>query len=151
MLKKILPSAFIVAGLASAAFFVGCTSVTLDSHDNLGAYNSGELQGLYNTHAPVATKATREVIKQLGLEELSATEEKFSAHVVARSDGIDKVEIWISEVNSLQTLMRIRWGAGGDFKKSKQLYDAVEAAFTGTTPAAGATAPAPVAVSEVVH
>ena len=128
--KKLLSAALFTGILA---FFAGCKSIPLDSgNGNIGAYNYGEFQGLYNSTAHTVTNATREAIKQLGLLEVAMTENKFDTTLIVRDSKDLKVQIWVQEVNSRQTLIRIRWGAGGDLPKSRQLYEMVDTAVSGT-------------------
>ena len=122
-LKHILITTLIAAGLAFAA---GCQNVQLNGTNNIGAFNYGELQGLYNTTAPAVTQAARDAAKQLGLIEVAFTENKFESTIVARDAADMKVQIKVSEANHLQTKISIRWGSGGDRDQSVRFYNTVD-------------------------
>ncbi len=126
--KHILATVLLAAGLAFAA---GCQNIPLDGTNNVGAYNYGEFEGLYNTTAPVVTQAVREAVKQAGLAEVAFNETKFSSTFVVRDANDLKVQIKVSEANSLQTKIGIRWGSGGDRDRSIQLYSAIEKILAG--------------------
>lgn len=128
-LKNILATAIVAIGMALLS---GCQSIPLDgTGKNIGVYNYGEFQGLYNTTAPTVAKATRDAVKQLGLIEVAANDDKFDSVIIARDAEDLKVQIKVEEANSLQTRISIRWGSGGDRNKSIQLYQAVESILTG--------------------
>ena len=127
--KHFLVTALVAAGLAFAA---GCQHVQLDNAGkNIGAFNFGEFSGLFNTTAPVVTKATHDAIKQLGLVEVAVTPEKFGTTIVCRDENDLVVTIRVEEINSLQTELRVRWGKGGDLERSRQLYGLVDQAVSG--------------------
>lgn len=121
--KHILATVLLTAALGFAA---GCQTVMLDGANNVGAYNYGEFEGLYNTTAPAVTQAVREAVKQAGLSEVAFNETKFNSTFVVRDPNDLKVQIKVSEANSLQTKIAIRWGSGGDRDRSIQLYSAIE-------------------------
>lgn len=124
MLKKIIATILIAAGLA---FTAGCQNVALDGANNVGAFNYGEFQGLYNdVKAPAVADAAREAARQLGLVEVAFTKDKFGSTLIARDANDLKVQIKIAEANSRQTQLNVRWGPGGDRDKSVQLYNAIE-------------------------
>ena len=127
--KHLLITALAAAGLTFAA---GCKHIPLDATgQNVGAFNYGEFIGLLNTTSPVVVKATHDAVKQLGLTEVAATNQKFSGDIVARDENDMEVTIRIRETNSRQTALRIRWGKGGDLDRSRQLYDLVNNAVSG--------------------
>ncbi|MDR1009865.1 MAG: DUF3568 domain-containing protein [Opitutaceae bacterium] len=124
MLKKIIAILLTAAGLA---FIAGCQNVALDGANNVGAYNYGEFQGLYNTTAAPVTEAAREAAKQLGLLEVAFTpNSKFESTLIVRDANDLKVQIKVAEANHLQTRISIRWGSGGDRDRSIQFYSTVE-------------------------
>jgi hypothetical protein len=120
-------SALLPVALVVCAAFGGCRSIPLDTTGQMVAvYQFGEFRMLVNTTAPVAAQAVQKAVKQLDLYQTSAVVNKFNAEVVARARNDQRVTIKIEEVNSLQTMVRIRWGEGGDMAKSRKLYDAIE-------------------------
>ena len=125
---------FLIAALAAAGlvFAAGCQHVQLDTTGkNIGTFNFGEFSGLFNTTAPVVTKATHDAIKQLGLVEVAVTNQKFSGTIVAHDENDLEVTLRIEETNSRQTALRIRWGRGGDLERSRQLYGLVDQIVSG--------------------
>ena len=123
MLKQIIAIILIAAGLA---FTAGCYSIALNGVNNVGAFNHGELQGLYNKKGPDVTQAAREAVKQMGLIEVAFTDNQFGSTLIVRDAADLKVQIKIAEANSLQTQINIRWGTGGDRDRSIQFYNLVE-------------------------
>jgi hypothetical protein len=118
-----------VLGAASGALFTsGCSSVELNPEGSMVAvYRFGEFRMLLNTTAPVAAQAAQRALGQFDLYQTGATSNTYDAKITARSRNDEQVVIEISEVNSRQSLLRIRWGAGGDLTRSRRLYDAIEA------------------------
>ena len=51
----------------------------------------------------------------------------FDAELLARVQGDQKVKIKIEEINRQQTLIRIRWGEGGNLNRSRRLYELIDA------------------------
>ncbi|MDF9828149.1 hypothetical protein M2103_001113 [Ereboglobus sp. PH5-5] len=123
MLKHTIATLLIAACLA---FVAGCQNIPLGGENNVGAFNFGEFEGLYNTTAPTVTQTAREAAQQLGLTEVALTEGKFESTIIARDANDLKVQIKVSEANSLQTKIRIRWGTGGDRDQSIKFYNTVE-------------------------
>jgi hypothetical protein len=82
---------------------------------------------LVNTTAPVAAAAVEKAVAQLDLFKTYAVVNKYEAQVLARARNDQKIRINVEEANSRQTLIRIRWGEGGDITKSKKLFDAIDA------------------------
>ena len=123
-LKHFISTTLIAAALAFAA---GCENIALDSANNIGAFNHGEFQGLYNdVKAPVVSEAAREAAKQLGLVEVAFTENKYDSLLIARDQDDLRVDIKVAEANHRQTRISIRWGKGGDRNRSIQFYYTVE-------------------------
>jgi Protein of unknown function (DUF3568) len=114
--------------LGLSSLFTGCSSVKLDpTGDMVAVYQFGEFRMLLNTTAPIATTAAQKALPQFDLFQTSHTVTTYSSVLNARNRSDQKIVIDISEVNSRQTLVRIRWGAGGDLVKSRRLYEAIEA------------------------
>lgn len=82
---------------------------------------------LLNTTAPKAARATHQAFQQLDLYQTEATVNRFDARFTARARNDQRILVIIQEVNSAQTLVRIRWGEGGDMNRSRQLFDTIEA------------------------
>ena len=119
-----LPSLLLLA----LGFFAGCKTIPYDTAgQNYAVFQFGEFKGLVNTKAPAATQAVQKAVQQLDLFQTYVVVNKFEGQVLARTRNDQKVRINIEEANSLQTMIRIRWGEGGDQAKSKKLYDAIEA------------------------
>jgi hypothetical protein len=113
--------------LVAAAALAGCRSVQLDSAgETVAVYQLGEFKMLLNTTAPKAAAAAQKAIQQMDLYQTQAAVNRFDARLVARARNDQRVNIIIQEVNSVQTLVRIRWGEGGNLPLSRQLFEAIE-------------------------
>jgi hypothetical protein len=105
----------------------GCSTVKLDSTGETAAvYQFNEFRMLLNSTAPAAFAATQQAIRDYDLFETKSKLNTYDGELYARSRKDDKVFISIAEVNSKQTLLRIRWSTTGDKKQSKALYDLIE-------------------------
>jgi hypothetical protein len=114
--------------LIAVAIFGGCSTVPYDqSGQSFAVYQFGEFRMLLNTTAPVTFQAAQKALPQLDLFKTYEVVNKFEAQILARARNDQKVRINIEEANSRQTLVRIRWGEGGDQSKSRKLFDAIEA------------------------
>lgn len=124
---------FLFACLAlGLAAFTGCRSVKLDSRgDMVAVYKFREFQMVLNTTAPSAARATEAALPQLDLFKVKGVVRTYDAEFEARARNDQKVHIRISEVNSRQTMLVIRWGESGDLKKSRALYEAIERGLGG--------------------
>ncbi|HTJ79947.1 MAG TPA: DUF3568 family protein [Rariglobus sp.] len=113
--------------LSSVCFFSGCSTVNLDdSGDTQAVYEFGQFEMLVNSTAPLTFSATQKALKDLDLYQTKADLYTFEAQVNARSRDDKKVYISIKEVNSRQTMIKIRWGAVGSKGNSRALYEAIE-------------------------
>lgn len=122
-ITRLLAPASLLASLA----FTGCSTVKLDSTGETAAvYQLNEFSMLLNTTAPRAYAATQKAFKDMDLFETKSKLQTFEAELNARSRKDENVHVDISEVNSRQTLLKIRWSATGDKKNSKALYDLIE-------------------------
>jgi hypothetical protein len=127
MTKHIALSSLLLIALA---FIGGCRTVPYDTAgQNFAVFQFGEFRGLVNTTAPVAYQAAQKAVPQVDLFKTYEVQNKFEAQILARARNDQKVRINIEEANSRQTLIRIRWGEGGDLGKSRRLYEAIEAAL----------------------
>jgi hypothetical protein len=105
----------------------GCSTVKLDSTgDTSAVYQFNEFRMLLNSTAPAAFTATQQALRDYDLFETKSKLNTYDGELYARSRKDDKVFISIAEVNSKQTLLRIRWSTTGDKKNSKALYDLIE-------------------------
>ena len=121
---KVLPSLLLIA----LAIFGGCRTVPYDqSGQSFAVFQFGEYRMLVNTTAPVAAAAVEKAVAQLDLFKTYSVVNKYEAQVLARARNDQKIRINVEEANSRQTLIRIRWGEGGDLSKSKKLFDAIDA------------------------
>lgn len=121
-------SVFSFLGLAGLVFaFTGCSTVKLDrTGETEAVYQFNEFRMLVNSTAPITFAATQKALKELDLFETKSKLLTYEGELYARSRLDEKVYIHIAEVNSKQTLLRIRWSTTGDKKKSKALYDVIE-------------------------
>ncbi len=123
MIKSLtLPSLLLIA----LAVLGGCSTVQYDSQ-TFAVFRLGEFQMLLNTTAPVAYQAAQKAVQQAGLFKTHEVCNKFEAQIFARASNDQKIRINIEEANSRQTLVRIRWGEGGDRALSRKLFDSIEA------------------------
>ncbi len=114
--------------LAAAALLAGCSSVSYDSTgETVAVFQFGEFKMLLNTTAPKAAKAAQQAMQQLDLYQTSNKVTRFDARLTARARNDQRINVIIQEVNSAQTLVRIRWGEGGDKNASRRLFDTIEA------------------------
>jgi uncharacterized protein YceK len=105
----------------------GCSTVKLDeSGDKSAVYQFNEFRMLLNSTAPAAFAATQQAFRDYDLFETKSKLNTYDGELYARSRQDDKVFISIAEVNSRQTLLRIRWSTTGDKKNSKALYELIE-------------------------
>ncbi|MFO1450408.1 MAG: DUF3568 family protein [Opitutaceae bacterium] len=108
----------------------GCRTVNLDERGDLQAvYRLGEFQMLINHTAPAAAKVTPAVLQQFDLYQTKATTGTYEAYFEARARNDQRVRVWIVEQNRNQTLVRIRWGEGGDLGQSRRLFEAIDRAL----------------------
>lgn len=112
----------------SGAALAGCTSIKYDdTGDTVAVYQFGEFKMLLNTTAPKAAAAAQKAIQQMDLYQTGAKIDRFEARFTARARNDQRVNVIIQEVNSVQTLVRIRWGEAGELSPSRRLFDAIEA------------------------
>jgi hypothetical protein len=105
----------------------GCSTVNLDeSGETTAVYQFNEFRMLVNSTAPAAFAATQKAFRDYDLFETKSKLNTFDGELYARSRLDDKVYVNIAEVNSRQTLLRIRWSTTGDKKNSKALYELIE-------------------------
>lgn len=120
-LRISLLSAALLAALS------GCSTVKLDSTgDTAAVYQINEFRMLLNSNAPAAFAATQQALRDYDLFETKSKLNTYDGELYARSRKDDKIFVGIAEVNSKQTLLRIRWSTTGDKKNSKALYDLIE-------------------------
>lgn len=105
----------------------GCSTIKLDpAGESTAVYQLNEFRMLLNSNAPTAFAAVQKALRDLDLFETKAKLETYSGELYARSRSDEKIFVSVAEVNSRQTLLRIRWGTTGDKKRSKALYDVIE-------------------------
>ena len=106
----------------------GCRSVPLDKTGQMEAvFQFGEFRMLLNTTAPITAEAAKKALAQFDLYQTNFKQTTYEARIEARARNDQRVNLIIQEVNSRQTMLRIRWGEGGDLQKSRRLYEAIEA------------------------
>lgn len=114
--------------LALAGFLGGCRTIDYDnSGGNYAVFQLGEFKGLVNTTAPKTAEAVKQAVQQSDLFQTYYVVNKYEAQVLARTRADQKVRINIEEFNSKQTLIRIRWGEGGEYGSSRKLFDKIDA------------------------
>lgn len=124
-LRPLLAPALLTATLALG--FAGCTTVDLDeSGDTSAVYQFNEFRMVLNSTAPRAFAATQKAFREYDLFETKSKLNTYDGELYARSRKDDKVYVNIAEMNSRQTMLRIRWSTTGDKKNSKALYDLIE-------------------------
>jgi len=105
----------------------GCSTVKLDqTGDTSAVYQLNEFRMVLNSTAPSAFAATQKAFREYDLFETKSKLNTFDGELYARSRKDEKVFVSIAEMNSKQTLLRIRWSTTGDKKNSKALYDLIE-------------------------
>ncbi len=115
--------------LASGLMFAlsGCSTVELDATgDKEAVYQINEFRMVVNATAAQAFAAAQKATRAMDLFETSSNLEAYSGEIYARSRDDEKVFVGISEVNSRQALIKIRWGVIGDKKNSTALYKQIE-------------------------
>ena len=113
--------------LASVGLIAGCSTVNLDdSGDTQAVYELGQFEMIVDSNAAAAYNATQKAFKDLDLYQTKGDLYTFEAELAARSRDDKKVYVSIKEVNSKQTMIKIRWGTIGSKGNSRQLYDAIE-------------------------
>ena len=123
-MKHICLSALVILALGS---FAGCRSVALDpAGESVAVYQFGEFRMVFNSTAPIVAEATKAAIAEAGLFLTKSEVNKFDAEILARANGDKKVKIKIEELNRQQTLIRIRYGEGGNLNQSRRLYELID-------------------------
>ena len=113
--------------LASVGLIAGCSTVNLDdSGDTQAVYELGQFEMIVDSNAAAAYNATQKAFKDLDLYQTKGDLYTIEAELAARSRDDKKVYVSIKEVNSKQTMIKIRWGTIGSKGNSRQLYDAIE-------------------------
>ncbi len=116
-----------VLATALLVALAGCSTVKLDSSgETTAVYQLNEFRMVLNSTAPAAFAASQHAIREYDLFETKSKLNTYDGELYARSRKDDKVFISIAEMNSKQTLLRIRWSTTGDKKNSKALYDLIE-------------------------
>jgi hypothetical protein len=122
----LLRSALLATGLAFA--LTGCSTVNLDATgETTAVYQLNEFRMVVNSTAPATYAATQKAFRELDLFETKGGKlETYAGELIARTRKDEKVYVSIAEMNSRQTLLKIRWGTGGDKKNSVDLYKLIE-------------------------
>ncbi|ATC63764.1 hypothetical protein CMV30_07250 [Nibricoccus aquaticus] len=117
----------VLAILALVGSLAGCRSVVLDpTGETTAVYKFGEFQMVFNSTAPKVAEAAIAAIAEAELMLTKSEINKFDAALIARATGDQKVKIKIEEVNRQQTIIRIRYGEGGNLNKSRRLYELID-------------------------
>jgi len=118
----------VAAGLAALIMFAGgCRTVALDKQGEMEAtYVAGEFRMLVNGTAPAAAAATAAAFKQMGMLQIQNSQQTYDATLTARTPKDEKVAVKIAEVNSRQTMLRIRVDVLGNETFSRRLYEQID-------------------------
>ena len=81
---------------------------------------------LMNATAPVLYGATQKALRDLDLFQTKAKLNTYDAEISARARNDQQITVSIAEINSRQTMLKIRWGTAGSKVNSRALYDAIE-------------------------
>ncbi len=122
-----LPAPISMFFLFVMLFTGGCRTVNLDSSGQTqAAYNYGEfVMVMHQTTGPLAS-ATEQAFKDLDLFMVGKDVGDYSAVLQARTRKDKRVTVEIEEVNSRETMLRIKVGLRGDLKLSRALYERIE-------------------------
>jgi len=105
----------------------GCSTVDLDANgDTAAVYQLNEFRMVVNTTAPVAFAATQKAFREMDLFETQSQLNTYDGDLYARSRNDEKVYVNVAEINSRQTLVKIRWSVTGNKKNSTDLYKLIE-------------------------
>jgi Protein of unknown function (DUF3568) len=105
----------------------GCSTVKLDSTgDTAAVYQLNEFRMVLNTTAPAAFAATRKAFRELDLFETKSKLQTYEGELYGRTRQDEKLYVSVAEINSRQSILKIRWGTTGDRKNSTALYKAIE-------------------------
>jgi hypothetical protein len=123
---QILRSALLASGIVFA--LTGCSTVNLDSSGETSAvYQLNEFRMVVNSTAPATFAATQKAFRDMDLFETKGSKlETYAGELLARTRKDEKIYVSIAEMNSRQTMLKIRWGATGDKKNSTDLYKLIE-------------------------
>ena len=117
----------VLIATASLLAVTGCSTVNLDSTgDTQAVYNLGRFEMLMNATAPVLYGATQKALRDLDLFQTKAKLNTYDAEISARARNDQQITVSIAEINSRQTMLKIRWGTAGSKVNSRALYDAIE-------------------------
>jgi hypothetical protein len=124
-MKHLRISALVLLALGT---FAGCRSVALDpTGETVAVYQFGEFRMVFNAPSSAVAEAAKAAVAEADLFLTKSEINKFDAHLIARAPGDQKVKINIEEINRQQTLIRIRYGDGGNLNKSRRLYEMIDA------------------------
>jgi len=127
MKTSLLRSSSAILLLSATGLFTGCSTVNMDdSGDTQAVYSLGQFEMLVNSNAAAAYNATQKAFKDLDLYQTKGELLTFEGELAARSRDDKKVYVNIKEVNSKQTMIKIRWGTVGSKGNSRQLYETIE-------------------------
>ena len=92
----------------------------------VAVYSFGEFRMLLNTNAPTATPAIQKALQTFELYITKTATSTYRVEFTARARNDQKVTVVSEEINSRQSMLHIRWGAGGNKPNSLALYEAIE-------------------------
>lgn len=120
-------TSFLLFGALTVALFTSaCSTVVLDKEGEMEAvYVAGEFRMLVNGTAPATASATSAAFKQLGIFQLSSEQQTYSATLKGRTPKDEKVTVNVAEINSRQSMLRIRVN-NGDLNYSRKLFDQID-------------------------
>ena len=124
VLMRIYRVLFLLPLIALAA----CSTIKLDPYGQTQAtYSMGTFKMVFNSNAAELTDAALKGLESLSLYPTSVNKDRFKSTIQARGPKDKKITLEIYEINSVQTMLEIHWGAMGDRDSSLLLYNAIEA------------------------
>lgn len=130
--QKILCFKFLCVATA-LALLGGCRTVPIDGAGEFQAVNqAGKFRMLVNADSARTLQATREVMSEMRLTEVSSEVARFQARVLAKTDLDEPVRIAIYEVNSRQSeiQIRVKWVGHQDY--STRMWQKIETKINST-------------------
>jgi Protein of unknown function (DUF3568) len=123
---SLIHTALLATGLLVAV--AGCSTVNLDSTgDTQAVYQLNEFKMVVNSTAPVTYAATQKAFRSMDIFETTGSKlDTFAGELIGRTRKDEKVFVSIAEINSRQTVLKIRWSSTGDKKNSTDLYKLIE-------------------------
>lgn len=118
---------------AVLALLGGCRTVPLDDAGEFQAVNqAGKFRMLVNADSARTLQATREVLSEMRLTEVSSEVARFQASLLAETELGEPVRVNIFEVNSRQSEIQIRVKWVGHQEYSRRMWEKIDARVSAT-------------------